>query len=297
MRATTRCGPSSAGSAAPAPTGPSSRSPGSGLAPLGLAGGLWALKALAAATSLVTLALVWRVAPRLGRRPVDALLFAGLNPVLLVWAVAGAHNDLLAATLLVAAMALVASHRDGLAGVLAASAAGVKATAGLLLPLLVLGAAARGRALAGAAAGLLLGVVVGLVALGPRGLAGYPAALAEQAAFVSRNSVVDLVGSALGLGGASAGARLVAAMVLAAGMLALAVHLVRSRSRPGREARLAEAWGWAMLLALVTTTWLMVWYVVLVLPFAALAPSRRLRVATLALCSFVVLTRVPLPGA
>ncbi len=45
----------------------------------------------------------------------------------------------------------------------------------------------------------------------------------------------------------------------------------------------------------MTTTWLMVWYVVLVLPLAALAPSRRLRTATLGLCSFVVLTRVSLP--
>lgn len=281
----------------PSPYGPLFTVAGLALAPLGLAGGLWVLKVLAATLSLATLALVWRIAPRLGRRPVDAVLFVGLNPVLLVWAVAGAHNDLLVATLLVAAMALVVGHREGAGGMLAASAAGVKATAGLLLPLLVLGVHARGRALAGATAGLALGAGVGLVALGPKGLAGYPGALAEQAAFVSRNSVVDLVGSALGLGGASAGLRLVAALLLAAGMVALAVHLVRSRTQPGGEARLAAAWGWAMLLALATTTWLMVWYVVLVLPFAALAPSRRLRAATLGLCSFVVLTRVPLPGA
>ena len=279
----------------PSPYGPLFTVAGLALAPLGLAAGLWTLKLLAAVASLATLALVWRIAPRLGRRPVDALLFAGLNPVLLVWAVAGAHNDLLVATLLVASAALLVRGREGLAGVLAACAAGVKASAGLLLPLLVLGVRDRGRAMAGVVAGLALGVGVGLGALGPRGLDGYPAALAEQAGFISRNSLVDLAGVWLGLGGATTGLRLAAALVLLAGMAALAVRARRSRSQPDREARLVAAWGWATLLTLLTTTWLMVWYVVLLLPLAALAPSRRLRMATLGLCSFVVLARLPLP--
>ena len=279
----------------PSPYGPLFTVAGLALAPLGLAAGLWTLKLLAAITSLATLALVWRIAPRLGRRPVDALLFAGLNPVLLVWAVAGAHNDLLVATLLVASAALLVRGREGLGGVLAACAAGVKASAGLLLPLLVLGVRDRGRAMVGVAAGLALGVGVGLGALGPRGLAGYPAALAEQAGFVSSNSLVDLAGVWLGLGGATAGLRLAAALVLLAGMVVLAVRAGRSRSRLDREAKLVAAWGWATLLTLVTATWLMVWYVVLLLPFAALAPSRRLRAATLGLCSFVLLARLPLP--
>jgi hypothetical protein len=277
----------------PSPYGPLFTVTGLALAPLGLAGGLWILKGLAAGASLLTLALVWRVAPRLGRARVPALLFAGLNPVLLVWAVAGAHNDLLVATLLVGSIALVVERRDGLAGALAGAAAGVKASAGLLLPLLVLGVRARGHALIGSVGALAFGAILGLVVLGPRGLAGYPAALAEQAAFVSENSVVDLAGAALGLGGATPGLRLAAALVLAGGMIVLAVRVHRSRSRPGHEGRLVAAWGCATLLALVTTTWLMVWYVVLVLPLAALAPRRGLRTATLALCLFVVLTRVP----
>lgn len=281
----------------PSPYGPLFTVASLALVPLGLGGGLWAIKLAAAAASLATLALVWRLAPRLGRPPVSALLYAGLNPVLLVWAVGGAHNDLLVAAVTLASLALIVRGRDGLGGAVAGVAAGVKASAGLLLPLLVLGVRARGRALAGVGAGLALGVVAGLAALGPAGLAGYPLALAEQAAYVTDNSLVDAIGVALGLGGASAGVRLGATIALGLGMALLCGLVIRSRSRPDRERRLAAAWGWAMLLALVTTTWLMVWYVVLVLPLAALAPDRRLRMATLALCVFVVAMRFKLPSS
>jgi hypothetical protein len=279
----------------PSPYGPLFTVAGLALAPLGLAGGLWAIKAISAAASLATLALVWRVAGRLGRPQVAALLFAGLNPVLLVWAVAGAHNDLIVATLLIAAVAVVVDRRDALGGALAGAAAGVKASAGLLLPLFVLGGGSRGRALVGVSASLALGAAIGLAVLGPDGLSGYPAALAEQADFVSDNSLVHTLAAAVGLEGADAGVRLAATIVLAAGTLAIVVRVARTRERPDREARLVEASGWATLLALATTTWLMVWYVALVLPFAALARRRALPTAALALCAFVVLVRVP-PG-
>ena len=64
-------------------------------APLGLAGGLGAFKAIAVAASLAAIALIARAAARLGRSPGLAAAFVGLNPVLLVLAVGGAHNDTL----------------------------------------------------------------------------------------------------------------------------------------------------------------------------------------------------------
>ena len=70
-------------------------------APLGLAGGLWAFKAIAVASSLGAVALIARAAGRLGHSPGWAAAFVGLNPVLLVLAVGGAHND----TLLLLALA------------------------------------------------------------------------------------------------------------------------------------------------------------------------------------------------
>ena len=77
-------------------------------APLGLAGGLWALKAVAVASSLGAVALVARAARRLGHSPLWAAAFVGLNPVLLVLAVGGAHNDTLILLSLAAALALSA---------------------------------------------------------------------------------------------------------------------------------------------------------------------------------------------
>ena len=64
-------------------------------APLGLAGGLWAFKAVAVASSLGAVALVARAARRLGHSPLWAAAFVGLNPVLLELAIGGAHNDTL----------------------------------------------------------------------------------------------------------------------------------------------------------------------------------------------------------
>jgi alpha-1,6-mannosyltransferase len=50
--------------------------------------------------------------------------------------------------------------------------------------------------------------------------------------------------------------------------------------------------GWATVAMLLAVTWLMPWYVVWLLPFAALAGSRRLQWAAVALTLFVVLVRL-----
>src|SRR5262249_49447480 len=77
------------------PYGPSFALASYATVPLGLAGGLWAFKAVAVASSLGAVALIARAAARLGRSPRWAMAFVGLNPVLLVLAVGGAHNDTL----------------------------------------------------------------------------------------------------------------------------------------------------------------------------------------------------------
>ena len=45
---------------------------------------------------------------------------------------------------------------------------------------------------------------------------------------------------------------------------------------------------------LVTTTWLLPWYVIWALPLAAISGDRKLRLATFALTAFVIGMRVPL---
>ena len=129
------------------------------IAPLGLAGGLWALKALAVGASVGAIALVATTARKMGRSARAAAVFVGLNPVLLVLAAGGAHNDTLVLLVLAGALALAAgrtaSHaaderkradrmgRDGSYPLRSAAAAmavgvGVKASAGLVLPFMML---------------------------------------------------------------------------------------------------------------------------------------------------------------
>ncbi len=78
-------------------------------APLGIAGGIWAFKVLAALASLGAIWLVARAAGRMGYSPVFAAAFVGLNPVLLELAVGGDHNDTLVMLLLSGALALTAA--------------------------------------------------------------------------------------------------------------------------------------------------------------------------------------------
>jgi len=273
--------------ARPNPYGPLFTAATVPLAWLGIAGGLWAVKALAAATSLALVALVARTARGLGRDPVAATAFVGLNPLLLMWAVGGAHNDALLMLLVVGALALLAAGRERLGGAAVAGAIAVKASVAVLAPILVLGARRRLPALAGLAAGLLAAGAVALAVLGPA-VAGFPASLTDQAALRSPNSTLHLLGQALGCGGATPALR-------AAGAAVLAVSLIVLYVRVARGADPIAAAGWATVATLVTTTWLMPWYVVWVLPLAALAPGRALRGAALALCAFVALMRAPLP--
>jgi hypothetical protein len=75
------------------------------LVPLGLAGGLWAYKAIAVIATLAAVALIARAAGRLGHSPGWAAAFVGLNPVTLALAVGGAHNDTLLLLTMEAALA------------------------------------------------------------------------------------------------------------------------------------------------------------------------------------------------
>ena len=93
------------------------------LVPLGIGGALWTLKGIAALASLATVLAIWRLAPRLGRSRRAAIAFYGLNPLVLVFAVPGAHNEALIGLLVaVGAIGILAGQevRGGLS-VLAAS--------------------------------------------------------------------------------------------------------------------------------------------------------------------------------
>lgn len=80
---------------------------------------------------------------RLGGRPAVALWVAVANPVMIVHMVGGVHNDLLVVGLLPLAALLALQGRVGWAVAVGSLAMAVKASAGLILPFLVLIAAAR----------------------------------------------------------------------------------------------------------------------------------------------------------
>ena len=108
----------------PSPYGPLFTIATYALVPLGIGGALWAIKLLVVACSLGVVALTWRLAERLGRPPAAAAAFVGLNPVLLLFAVGGAHNDLALVLLEVAAITFVVTGRARAgAGTLVAGAA------------------------------------------------------------------------------------------------------------------------------------------------------------------------------
>ena len=290
-------------------------------APLGLAGGLWALKAAAVAGSLVAVALTARAAGLLGGSRRFAAAFVGLNPVMLELALGGAHNDTLAIACLAGALALTAGTRaHPRAGALAlAAGVGVKISAGIALPFLVLGAGEnrsagaggdrslrtggdgplgasgerqgsnwgeRGRVAVAALAGLALVALIGLIGFGSHAL-GFLNAIGEQQQMVAVHSVPAETARLVGLSGTPGWWRrcFTAAFV---------VVLVYALWRTARGADWRQAAGWSTLALLIATAWLLPWYAIWPLPLAAVCADWRLRTATLIVCAYAVAIHLPL---
>lgn len=278
------------------------------LVPLGVTGAYWALKLATVATSLGCLALVWRLAERRGTDPLRAVAFVGLNPLVLVYGVGGVHNDFLMLALVLAGMGALLAERPARAGAALVTAAAVKGSAALVLPFALIGAArgnrtgltdtarggrgglpeaARGdraRLIAGAAAAGVVLLAASLVAFGLNG-----PGLDTQSSLVTPLSPANLVGLLLGQGGAT-GAILILVKV------ALAIALGGLLRAAWRGADWVTTAGWAMLVLVVSLSWEMPWYVLWVLPFAALGRSRDLRRATIVLSAFLLITLAPITG-
>jgi len=261
------------------------------VAPLGLAGGLWALKALSAIASLAAVWLTTLAAGRLGRSRSFALAFLGLNPVLLVLAVGGAHNDTLVLLSLAAALLLSAGVRERPRGAAVALAAGVgvKLTAGLVLPFLVLGQPRwrerAGVALAGAL-GLVAVAAIGVIGFGPHAL-GFLGAVGEQQQLVATHSIPAETARLFGLSGTPGWWRNLWA---AAFVVVLAYALWRTAR--GSDWRVAA--GWTTIALLCSTAWLLPWYAVWPLPLAAVCGDRRLLAGALVVCAYAILIHLPL---
>ena len=260
------------------------------LAPLGVAGGLWALKAVAAVSSLGAIALVGYGAHTLGRSWKWPVAFVGLNPVLLELALGGAHNDTLVMAALALALVLAARGQarapagaggpgrapgaeavaDGGGGLRGAAVAvvagmGVKIAAGVVLPFVVLAPRhwhERGKVLVGAALAVAGLAVLGLAGFGSHAL-GFLDAVGEQQQLVASHSVPAETARLVGLSGTPSWWR---HLYLAAFCVVLVLTMWRTLR--GSDWRVMA--GWATLALLVSTAWLLPWYAIWLLPLAAL---------------------------
>jgi hypothetical protein len=286
--------------------------------PLGVAASFWTLKGLLMLASLATVLLVWRSARLLGRDPVAAIVLVGLNPIVLVWGLGGDHNDFLMMFFAVLGFYLLlrtgslpgaftrgsgdvaaaeatpampasraAAWRMG-AGAAFVAAVAIKASAGILLPVVLASLLRSRRDLSQVALGMVVSAIVlgagSVIAFGPH----FPD-LATQGRLVTMVSLPNLLGLALAQGGETNTLRLLLSVVLLASVAACSVLAWRRRDS------LAAA-GWASVALLVTLSWVLPWYVLWVLPLAALSSSRRLRTTALLLGVYFILAWAPIAG-
>jgi hypothetical protein len=167
----------------------------------------WAIKLATVALSLAFVALIWQIARQLGRDPRFPVAFVALNPVFLIYAVEGFHNDFF-----------------------------------MLVPML------------------------GAISL----------------ALLTDFSFPNLFGLILGVGGTPFLLKLAAVGVV----LVVAYQYFRNSDW------IAGA-GWSTLALIASLSWLMPWYIVWLLPLAALATSIRLRRVAVALTVYAILVFVP----
>jgi hypothetical protein len=297
--------------------------------PLGVAASFWVLKGVLAITSLATIWLVWKCARVLGRDPVKAIMLVGLNPIVLVWGLGGDHNDFLMVFFIMlgfylllltrarrvekqlpatrppsaasssrpAPLRLAAWVRGWLlplsapeigAGAAFVTATAIKASGGVLIPVVLAGLLRAPRRLVqvvlGMAAASVLIAIVSLIAFGL-----HIPDLSTQSRLVTNVSVPNLLGLALGDGGETEALRLVLSGVLTGSVVLCCVQAWRQRDS-------IAASGWASVALLVTLAWVLPWYVLWVLPLAALSSSRRLRVAALLLGVYFIIAWAPASG-
>ncbi len=297
------------------------------LVPLGVAGSFWAMKMALMVASLATVFLVYRCADLLGRDPLTAAVIIGINPIVLVWGLGGDHNDFLMIFFLVLgfwlllransmrigkrarrprpapATAAEADLRrlwawlDGMprplvvgepaawmeigAGVALVAAVAIKASSAVLVPIIVAGAARRIR--------VATGVVIGLVAASAMTVIAFGVNLpniGQQDRLVIPDGIPNLIGLALGFGGYTSQMRTLFTLLLAAVVAGAVVWVWRTR-------RWLTACGVATFVLLLTLGWTLPWYILWLLPFAALSRSRGLKVAAVLLGVYIYLAWMP----
>jgi alpha-1,6-mannosyltransferase len=244
------------------------------LAPLSIAASALAYKAIAACSSLAMIALVWHSARLRGIDPVKAVALVGLNPLIVIYAVGGGHNDLLMMLALMAGVYLVLAHRERSGSAMMVAASAIKLTAGVMLAFAIAsggGRRARDRrrdVLIGAAAAAALLIGLGFIWFGSG-----PLHLFATAQYVQSKGDWHSVPGVLAVElGRNIGH--ITGIVLGVGFVAFCAWMLR-RVWQGRIDWI-DAGAWTALGLLATVSSLLPWYVAWLLPLSALATDKRL---------------------
>jgi hypothetical protein len=296
------------------------------LVPLGVAASFWAIKAILAAVSLGTIFLVWKCARLLGRDPIAAIVLVGLNPIVLVWGLGGDHNDflmvfciMLGFYLLLRSGAWVAGDEQAAvdpqvgrsedragwrgsvlgwlwplaplqlgAGMAFVAAAAIKASGAILIPVVLAALLRAPRRVVQIVLGMVAaGLAVAVASLIAFGL--HVPDLSTQSKLVTSLSAPNLLGLALGSGGETEKLRVVLSGVLILVVLGCCVLAWRRKDA-------ITASGWVTVALLLTLGWVLPWYVLWLLPLAALSSSHRLRTTALVLGVYLIIAWAPASG-
>jgi hypothetical protein len=296
------------------------------LVPLGVAASFWAIKAILAAVSLGTIFLVWKCARLLSRDPITAIVLVGLNPIVLVWGLGGDHNDflmvfciMLGFYLLLRSGAWVAGDEQAAvnpqvspsedragwrgsvlgwlwplaplqlgAGMAFVAAAAIKASGAILIPVVLVALLRAPRRVVQVVLGMVAaGVAVAVASLIAFGL--HVPDLSTQSKLVTSLSAPNLLGLALGSGGETEKLRVVLSGVLILVVLGCCMLAWRRKDA-------ITASGWVTVALLLTLGWVLPWYVLWLLPLAALSSSRRLRTTALVLGVYLIIAWAPASG-
>ncbi len=258
------------------------------------------LKAVAAFSVLGLAAVVARIAAWRGVDPLRAAAFVALNPLVLVHVVGGAHNDGLAMLLALLAVATLLSAREFSGGALLVAAAATKAVALFVAPFALTATATQspmgrkvepyatfrpiGRLLAGALAAAAGVAVAACLAFGWDWVSAFGLAGENQ----GRTSYMSIPVTLARLTGLDPETVRITALVL---FLTLVLELLRWTWRGGDWVR-AAAWAAAGLL--LATSWLLPWYLVWLLPLAAISRDRPLQLLAVVLTAYQLGARIPL---
>jgi hypothetical protein len=239
----------------------------------------WEYKVIAGLAALGSAGLAALVA----RRRALAAAFVGWNPVLALHLAGGGHNDAWIGLLVLGAITLAGSRRPGAAGATWVLAVAVKWVPLVFLLLRALEARSRRQRLGVTGLAVAAAVTTALATwrYGWRWLSAL-APLADNARLETRYALPHRL--------QSAGVPRDVALGLAVAALAAGLLWLARRAAAGR-ARLALA----ACLVLVTTPYLVVWYLGWVVPLAAADEDDRLaRVTALALCAYLLPQTIPL---